>query len=304
MMWIQSKRVFKAAITGFWRNGVVSLSAVLMVSLTLFVIGSVILSTALLQSSLDEVKRKVDVNVYFSPIALEEEVTVVRDQLAALPEVAEVEYVSREQALEEFKVQHAENPDVMRALEELGENPLGAALNVKAKEPQQYAAVAEYLATNYPEGGSIIEEVNYNENKTAIERLVEMIAAGKALGGAIAIIYILISIVIVFNTIRLTIYISRDEISVMRLVGASPNYVRGPFVVVGAVYGAVAAVITLLTLLPLTYWLGPFTYRFFASTSVFDYYISNMLSIGGILLLAGILTGAISSALATRKYLK
>jgi cell division transport system permease protein len=298
------RRIFRSALTGFWRNSIVSLSGVLMMVLTLFVISTVLLSTALLQSSLDEIKKKVDVNVYFERSTTAEEMKIVEDALRAMPEVAYVESVSADQALTEFKESYAGNEPVLRALEAVGENPLGGSLNVKAVDPSSYKSVADYLSANYPERASIVRKVNYNENKVAIDRLGEMISAGKALGGAIALIYILISIIIVFNTIRLTIYISRDEIGVMRLVGASPMYVRGPFIVVGALYGAVAALITLLILLPLTYWFGPFTMRFFASTSVFEYFLSNMIIISLVLLGAGILMGAISSALAVRRYLR
>lgn len=298
------KRIFRAALTGFWRNTIVSLSGVLMMVLTLFVISTVLLSTAMLQSSLDEIKKKVDVNVYFERIASEEDIRVVEGALKNMPEVAYVEYISAEQALTEFKENYAGNEAVLRALDAVGENPLGGSLNVKAVDPANYKVVADYLSANYPEGASIVKKVNYNENKLAIDRLIEMISAGKVLGAAIALIYILISIVIVFNTIRLTIYIARDEIGVMRLVGATPAYVRGPFIVAGALYGLVAALVTLIILIPLTWWLGPFTYRFFAQTSVFDYFLSNMWIIGLVLLAAGIFMGAVSSALAVRRYLR
>jgi cell division transport system permease protein len=304
MMWIQAKRVFRSGLVSFWRNGVVSLSSVLMMILTLFVISSIVFSTALLQSALDDIKSKVDVNVYFIPSATEDEVLIAKSAIEKLGEVQYVEYVSREQALEEFRADHAGDEDTLTALDELSENPLGAALNVKAREPSQFKAVSDFLAKDYPEGASIVEKVNYNENQVAIERLSAMIAAGKKLGTALTAIFIIISVIITFNTVRLAIYIARDEIHVMRLVGATNSYIRGPFVVIGALYGLVSALITLIMLWPITYWLGPFTDQFFAGTSVFEYYVEDFALMFLILVGAGIVIGATSSLLAVRRYLR
>lgn len=304
MMWIQTKRVLRSGLTSFWRNGVVSLSSVLMMILTLMVISALVFSSVLLQSALNEIKSKVDVNVYFEPQALEDQILAVKSALEKLPEVSAVDYIARDAALEEFRADNENNPSILLALAELPENPLGAVLNVRAKEPSQYASVNDYLTKNYPEDGSIVYKVNYNENQKAINRLNDMIVAGKQLGSALTIIFILISIVITFNTIRLTIYIARDEIHVMKLVGATNSYVRGPFIVVGAFYGLVSALIALIIIIPGTWWFGPSTSKFFGGMNIFDYYLGNIFSIALILIGSGIAIGALSSYLAVRKYLK
>jgi cell division transport system permease protein len=109
---------------------------------------------------------------------------------------------------------------------------------------------------------------------------------------------------IVFNTIRLAIYIAREEIAVMRLVGASNAYIRGPFVFEGMMYGFVSGIITLLLFYPITLWLGPKTEAFFGNINIFTYYAANFPQVFGTILGAGILLGAISSFLAVRKYLR
>jgi len=115
---------------------------------------------------------------------------------------------------------------------------------------------------------------------------------------------VIISIIITFNTVRLTIYISKEEISVMQLVGASKNYVRGPFVVTGIIVGLVAGLITMIIFFPVCYWLGNTTQNFFIGFNIFDYYISNFFEIIFIVIGAGVAIGAVSSFLAVRKYLK
>lgn len=304
MFWINTKRVIKAGVVSFSRNGFVSLSSVLIITVTLFVLGGMIFSGALLGSSLEEIRSKVDVNVYFVPEASEDDVLALKNTLEALPEVAEIEYVSRDQALADFKDRHANDEITLQALEELGDNPLGAILNIKAKETSQYAGIAEYLDNVSETGPGLIDRINYYQNKVAIDTLTKMIDGGKKIGFAVTAALVFISIVIAFNTIRLAIYIAREEISVMRLVGASNKYIRGPFVVSGVLYGVVSAFITLILLYPATYWVSSITRTFFDGFDVFAYYLSNFGALFGVLVGTGALLGAVSSYLAVRKYLR
>ena len=109
---------------------------------------------------------------------------------------------------------------------------------------------------------------------------------------------------ITFNTIRLAIYIARDEISVMKLVGAGDSYIHGPFVFEGALYGVVSGIVTLILFYPLTLWLGPITEGFFNEINIFQYYLNNFGQIFLIIMGTGIGLGAVSSYLAVRRYLK
>jgi len=304
MIWTKVKRIFRSGFINFWRNGYVSLASVVVMVVTLFVLSSIIFGSGMLSSVLQNIKDKVDVNVYFVNSATESDVVTIQKQLEALPEVREVTYVSREQALEAFRLRHENDERTLRALDELDDNPLGAVLNVKANETSEYESIAAYLESEQEtSGATVIEKVTYYQNKEAIDSLTNIIDAGKKLGAVITIIFVLISILITFNTIRLAIYISRDEISVMRLVGASNMYIRGPFIVGGIMYGVLAAVITLVGLYPLTYALGDTTNRLFGGISVFNYYLANLGQMFAIIVLAGALIGAVSSYLAVRKYL-
>jgi cell division transport system permease protein len=304
MLWINTKRVLKSGFVSFARNGLVSLSSVLIITVTLFVLGGILFSGALLDSSLNEIKAKVDVNVYFVPVAQEEDVLGLQNRLEALPEVASVEYISREKALENFKERHANDEVTLQALEELGENPLGAILNIKAVETSQYEGIARFLDGENESQPGFIDRINYYQNKVAIDTLSNMIDGGTKIAFAIALAFIVISMVIAFNTIRLTIYIAREEISVMRLVGASNKYIRGPFVVAGVMYGIVSAFITLILLYPATFWISSITATFFSGFSLFGYYINNFPAIFGLLVGAGIFLGGVSSYLAVRRYLR
>ncbi|MSU45260.1 MAG: ABC transporter permease [Candidatus Zambryskibacteria bacterium] len=308
MMWIKIKRVIRSGFYSFWRNGFVSLSSILVMVVTLFVIGSTIFSGVILDSTLQQIREKVDINVYFVTSTPETDILDMKKSLEQLPEVQlPVVYVSREQALIDFRKRHENDQFTLQALDELGENPLGATLNIKAKDPAQYEGIAKFLDNKgslSAGGNSIIDKVNYYQNKDAIDRLTKIINSANRLGFIMTIFLIIISILITFNTLRLVIYMSRDEISVMRLVGASTNYIRGPFFVAGAIYGFTSAIATLIIFYPITLWLGSTTEDFFVGLNIFQYYASHFGEIFLIIVGSGVAIGSISSFLAVRKYLK
>lgn len=302
-----SKRIVRWGLINFYRNTVVSIASILMMTVTLTVIGVMIFLNAILGFSLAQIQSKVDVNVYFYPRASESQITDVQSMLEKLPEVAQVEYVSKEQALENFKNRHANDYLTLQALDELGNNPLGATLNIRAQEAGQYESIAKMLEakTNLTVGsGAIIEKINYAQNREIIARLTGIMSSVKTLGLAITLFFVLISILITFNTIRLAIYMARDEILNMRMVGAENKYIQGPFMVEGVVYGLVSAIITLVLFYPITLWITHNTESFFGGMNLLQYYGDNFLQLFLILVVSGILIGMISAWFAIRKYLK
>ncbi len=212
MFWLNTKRVLRGGAQSFFRNGFVTFASVVVLTITLFIIASTLMLGGFLNYTLDIVKQKVDVNVYFLTSAPESDILSLKKSLENLPEVSSVEYISRDQALMDFKAKHADDELTLQALDELGQNPLGASLNIKAKDPSQYAGIAKFLEGNSNEllsaaGSKIIDKVNYTENKTIIDRLNSIIDSAKTLGFWLAMIFIIISIIITFNTIKLTIFL-------------------------------------------------------------------------------------------------
>jgi cell division transport system permease protein len=295
------KRVLKAGFINFWRNGWVSLATILVMVITLFVIGGLIFGRTLLNSTLSQLESKVDITVYFKTDAEEDEIISLKDKIANLSEVVSVNYVSADQALENFRQRHVDNALITQSLDELEENPLGANLDIKAKDPSKYENISQFLEAS---AISSIDKIDYNQNKAVIDRLSSILGASRNAGIGITLLLSAIAVLVAFNTIRLAIYTSKDEIAVMRLVGASSRYIRGPFIVEGIMHGIVAAVFTMVLFYPLTYWLGPMAERFFGGTNLFTYYVSNFLQLFAILLVAGILLGSFSALIATRRYLK
>lgn len=299
------KRIIKSGFKNFKRNGLISWAAILVVTITLSVITGIILLQAVLHFSLSQIKDKVDVTIYFNVGAPEDKIMSLKDSLEKLPEVASVSYTSSEEALQLFRDRHSEDYPTIQALDEIKENPLGAYLNIKAKEVSQYENIADFLKTDslsVSGFSSIIDKVNYHQNKLVIDRLNAIISGAQKLGFLVTLLLIIISIIITFNTIGLAIFISKEEIGVMRLVGASKMRVRGPFMIEGALYGVVATIITLILFWPITFWVGR-NLTSFLGLNLYNYYFSNLFQIFIIVLLSGIFLGMVSSILAVRRYL-
>ena len=307
MLWTKIKRIIKGGATSFVRNGSVSVAASLVMTVTLSVILSLIFVSALLQSTLSGIREKVDINVYFESTATESQIMELKALIDKEPEVAATTYTSPDQALADFKARHQDNPLLMDALTEVGTNPLTASINIRAHDPSQYQAIADFIQAQNTTGTDtqgIVNKISYIENKAAIDTLSKIINSSQRLGLIVALFFIIVSILITFNTVRLAIYISRDEIGVMRLVGASERYIKGPFVVVGILYGLLSSLITLVVFYPITYWIGPMTLNLGTGLNIFDYYLGNFFQITGIIVSCGIIFRIISSYLAVKKYIK
>lgn len=317
---VQFKRNIKQGFINFWRNGWVSLATVLVMVLTLFVFGSLFFSNVLLTSALKNLEDKVDISVYFKSTAVEDDILAMKSSVEKLPEVKSVEYVTRDQALENFKERHKENALITQSLEELGNNPLGASLNITAKDPNQYESIAKFLDSQNNQ--NIVDEINYRKNQVVIDGMNSMIKSSRASGLTSTIVLAIIATLVAFNTIRLAIYTSRDEISVMRLVGATNNYIRGPFIVEGVIHGILATIMAVV-IFWIILWLGHeqllFLFiplspvfnvsgvsasQFFGGPDLFVYFLSNIIWIFLMLLVVGIVLGVISSLIATRRYLR
>lgn len=304
-MWTAFKRVIRSGFVGFWRNAFVSLASIFVMTVALFVIGATMLLNQLLGVSLQQIQDKVDINVYFVTDASEEDITTLQSQLEALPEVQQVSYTSREAALAEFRERHQGDELTIQALEELGENPLGASLAVRAKNTSQYEGIAQFLDEQQQATAqtSVIDRVNFVKNKGAIDKLTAIIQAVERASLITMSVLVIAAVMITFNTIRLAIYTSREEISIMRLVGASNTFIRGPFMLQGIMYGLIAGVMALLIIYPILLWIGPSTETFF-QFNLFAYFVNNFAKMFLVIVGTGIGLGLVSSMLAVSRYLR
>lgn len=297
-----TKRIIRSGFVGFWRNAYVSLASIFVMTVALFVIGATLMIDQLLAASLQNIQSRVDINVYFTTDAPVDEIAALQTALEVQPEVAEVSYTSREAALERYRTANRNDEVAMQALEELDENPLGASLSVRARETAQYASIAQFLDEQQAQT-TYISRINFNDNREAIERLTAIINAVEQATFFVMLILVIAAVLITFNTIRLAIYTTRDEIAIMRLVGAGNMYIRGPFMLQGMMYGLAAGVFALLIMYPMLLWLGPKTESFF-EFNLFTYFVSDFTFIFLVLVGIGVVLGLLSSTLAVARYLR
>lgn len=301
------KRVLVGGGKNFARGGAVSAATVLIMTVTLGIIAALIFLSALLTFTLGTIKDKVDVSVYFVTTAAESDILAVKGQIEKLPQVASVTYTSAADTLTAFRDRHATDQLTLQALDELGGNPLDASLEIRAKDPSQYESIVNFLQASpalSAGGASIVDRINYQQNKEVIDRLALAIAATRQIGLVVVILFAIASILIAFATVRLAIYTAKDEIGVMRLVGASNAYIQGPFIVTGIITGVTAAILVLLLLWPATWYAGAKTASWFGGFDVASYFNGHFALIFFILMGSGIILGAVASVFAIRRYLK
>lgn len=295
-------RVLRYGIQYFWRHAWLSVATIVVMILALVMFLGLIMFDVLTDQAVESLQEKIDIAVYFKMNTAEEDILTIQESLASLPEVKELEYVSRDKALERFRQRHADDETLTEAIDELQSNPLLASINIQAQSPTQYPAIAQYLENI--EFQPFIERVTFAQNQLAIERLNKIIETMNRIGFAITLFVAMAASLVTFNTIRLAIYSNRDEINIMRLVGGSNSFIKGPYLISGMLYGFFGAVITILLAAPAISFISPYFHVFIPETNLEGYFYGNLFSLFSILLLIGLALGLISSLIAIRRYLR
>jgi len=301
-MLISFKRIVKTGCRSFSRNIALSMAAVFIMVMVISLATLLFLLNPVSKILISDLQEKVDISVYFREEVLSEDILQVKSEISRIPEVKNVEYVSREQALEKFIERHRDDPVLMESLTEVGENPFLASLNIRAWQASQYEQVTNFLETG--PFRNLVDKVDYYQRKPVIDKVFSLTAGINKIGIFFSIVFGAIAILVAFNTIRIAIYNLSEEISIMRLVGASNWFVRGPFLIQGAIVGFIATLITLLITFAICYGFDPKIRVIAPQVSILSIFLSNFWILFLIQLATGIGLGIISSLIAVRKYLK
>lgn len=311
-MFLTLFRTIKDGFKDFRRNIWLSLSTVSVLVVALFIVNvqlAIWVSNNLL---LEEAKDRISISVYFKPTVSETDAQKVKDDLMnSLEKIRGIEFISSSDALSEFEKRNENNEVLKKSIEELGDNPFGASLNVKAENPDDYAEIAQAIENSRHK--DLIESVNYGKYKELIDGLSEEIKSNRKVGLIIGITLSLVAILITFNNILISMHAHKQEIEIMRLVGASNSYIKMPFVWQGVLYGFFAALITV----PMSFFYLNFVAKSGSSNSIMSFsegiYLRNFLqdyflAHWDIMILwqiiSGIFLGIVGSLIAIRKYLK
>jgi len=305
--WITFMRMCRYGINNFSRNAWLSIAATAVMTITLLVVFVTLAARNVLVDTVGDIRDKVDVSVYVKTDISEADVEKIQEGLESLDSVEAVSYISPEQAREDFARDNKSNADILNAVNEASNefpgtfriNPID--IN-NTDELRSFVENDETLKENIDPNR---EPTFAGQRRAAIENIGRWVSFAEQAGLVASGIFIAISSLIVFNTIRMAIFNRRDEIQMMKLIGADRNFIRGPFVVEAMVYGCIAAVVATGIGIGIIYAAsdGLRTYGIALENTInlISFYIWFVL-LGMVLL--GALIGIISSLLATRRYLK
>lgn len=296
-------RVFKNGFVNFIRNGVLSFASTTIMVLTLLTLSLFFIVNVAMTSGIKAIQEKIDISAYLSDKTTEVQVLELQKRLADLSEVRTVKYVTKTEALKRYKEQNAGNKQLLESLQGM-ENPLPASLEIKVYDPSKLDQVTKIFDDSKYK--LIVTKLSYKENKIVIDKLISATNFIKRVGFVATASFAFVALIIVYNTIRIAIFSQRDDIEIMRLVGATNWYIRGPFIVEGALYGIIATGLTMIALGAVLYYISPSLNNYFGSTGIdtTNYLRNNIPLMVALQLLIGTSIGVASSWLALRRYLK
>lgn len=301
MRFISLYRIAKMALISFWRNRWLSLAATLIMALTLITISFFISLLFITNRTTQTLQSKVDMSVYFEDTASKDQIFAIQNLLLSRSDIKNVDYVSKEQALEIWKKRNQDNAKIRDIISET-DNPLPRSLEIKTENPEDLAKIDTMLSS--ADYKPLIKEISYKKNKDMIDRLVRITSFIKLLGWSLSLVFVTISILIIYNTIRLTIFARQEEIEIMKLVGASDWYVRGPFILEGMAYGVLAAIVSSVIYYFALRWSIPSTEKYLNLSDLSSSYIGvNTMFIVFMQILIGVFLGVLCSIFAIRKHL-
>lgn len=282
------------ALKGLKKNLLATFIAVTTVALSMIVLGSFIAIAVNVSNIINQIERKVEITVWLLDTANSEEIFDLENKIRRMEEVQSVKYISKDEALERFRTQLKNQPDLLKALEG---NPLPASFEIGLKDPKKVNEVAKRIESD----NSIIDDIRYGQQ--IVERLFAATRILRWVGAIFITILCLASLVVIANTIRLAIFARRAEISIMKLVGATNWFIRWPFALEGVIQGLLGAA----TAVFLFFLMNKYVFGAIADTLKFLNAGTPVISITQIslyILLAGTMIGAIGSMIAMRRYLR
>ena len=294
-------RITKTAFISLWRNQWLSLAATLVMVLTLITISFFISLLIVTDKTTETLREKADMTVYFNDEATNDQIFATQNILISRSDVKNVEFVSKEKALERWKGR-AGNEEIRDVITE-SDNPLPRSLEIKTLQPEDLDRVNTYLSGE--EYKPLIKKISYEANKNLIDRLVRITRLVKIVGYSLSALFVLISVLIILNTIRLTIFARSEEIEIMKLVGGTDWYVRGPFIIEGISYGILGAIGSSILLYFFSRLSIPAVGRFLELPDFNNSYLGVSMTLMIVIqFVIGILLGGLCSVMAIKKHLK
>jgi cell division transport system permease protein len=296
------KRIIKAGFSSFIRNGWLSFASITIMVLTLITLSTFLIINMVLNTGIEAVQDKIDISVYLKDGIEQSKVIDMQNELADMGEIRSIKYISKQEALDNYREQNKDNPKLLESLSD-SENPLPASLEIKTYNPETLEQTTKIFdKADYQE---IIYKVSYKENKTIIDKLMKATQFTKQAGLIAISAFTFVSFIIIYNTIRMAIFARNEEIEIMKLVGATHGFIKGPFLVEGVLYGLISTLISTCILSSVFYFLTPIITRYFGvvSSDASGFLRENLLLIVLLQFTVSVFIGVTSSYFAVRKHL-
>ena len=304
---IVTRRIVKAGAVNFVRNAWLGMAAIAVMVITLTIILFSIIANATFANTVQSITDRIDVSVYLKDSVTSPQRDKLVGQIEQLENVESVQFVSKEEALEAYRKQNAGNTDLLQAISQT-DNPLPASLQIKPRDPNKIESIRSFLEQKEVKELQSDETSYSGDRKAAIDKITSATNFFQRAGVVSVVVFAIISMLIIFNTIQMAIFNRRDELTIMRLLGASTNYIRGPFIVESVLYGVVSGILSLViidTIFTITAKTFEASNLGYLDINYSDQYFSeNYWKFLALQLGVGMLIGAVSSLIATRRYLK
>jgi len=300
-MLVSFLRAVKFSFQDVFRNVWLSLVTVIILALALFSVNMLLVVKAVGETAVEAVKEKIDINLYIRNDAEEEQILALKAKISNLSEVKEVSYISKADALNNFKSNFQDNPEILQALREVGTNPLTPSLVIKPKNLDDFDNLVNKLNSFDDE---IIESRNFTNYKIMLEKINNITNRVSEAGVALSLVFIFITILVIFNSVRVAIYTHRAEIKIMSLVGASSWFIQAPFLISSVIYTAIGIGFIMLIFYPFLSLLQPYLEAFFVGYNVnlVSYFYDNIFTIFGTQFICAALINIFASYIAVKKY--
>lgn len=300
-MLISIVRALKFSLQDIWRNVWLSLVTIVILVLALFSVNLLLAVQVISGAAVETVRDKIDISLYLRTEASESDILALRAKISALDNVREVSYTSKQAALEAFQNKHQNNPDVIGALRELDENPLSPSLVINPKDLNRYDdLITELNKISDP----IIETRNFDDHKLMLEKINGITDRVSEAGFLVSMLFIFITLLVLYNTIRVAIYTHRQEIAIMRLVGGSSWFIRSPFLISSILYTLIGMIITTVLFYFFLTLLQPYLETFFLNYTfnIVSYFSDNFVRLFILEFLGAAVINMVASLVAVRKY--
>lgn len=305
--WLTFVRMCNYGLSNFSRNAWLTVAATAVMTITLLVVFTTFVARNVLLDTAGIIRDNVDMSIYVKTDITESNVEAIEEGLQELPSVTAVSYITPEEAREEFAERNKDRAGALDALNE-ATNRFPGVFRVKVVDINDTEELRNYVESDETVKANIDpnrEPSFAGDRRSAIENIGRTIGFAETAGLVLTIIFVAISSLIVFNTIRMAIFNRKDEIQMMKLIGADASFIRGPFLVEAVAYGCIAAVIaTTLGIVILTAASSTLLSYGFSIQSTLDFINTYVVAVYFVMILLGGLIGVISSLLATHRYLK